>query len=81
MAIDTLNPKQRVIISLLVSKMRERWDALVEPAWEINQKTFGEFRHRFGHQRNVLNCAVPLARAKTLTDFALRTGSPRPSAP
>jgi hypothetical protein len=52
-------------------QMNSRWDAVREPAWECNQDVFAEFHRRHGYRRNVLNCAIPLARAKTLTDFTM----------
>lgn len=52
------------------AKLRERWNAIVEPASGYNQEAFRRFDERHGH-RAVLNCAVPLARAKSLTDFAM----------
>ena len=52
-------------------QLNARWNAVCEPAWECNQAAFAEFERRHGHRRNVLNCAIPLARAKVLTDFAI----------
>jgi hypothetical protein len=52
-------------------KLNSRWDAVREPAWEINQVIFQDFHRNHGSRRNVLNCAIPLARAKTFTDFTM----------
>ena len=52
-------------------QMNSRWEAVREPAWECNQTAFTQFHLRHGYRRNVLNCAVPLARAKSLTDFTM----------
>ena len=51
-------------------EFRHRWDAISEPGWELNELVFAN------HVSNsrVLNCAVPVARARALTDFALPTG-------
>ena len=54
--------------------MKDRWEAVAEPAWECNQAAFQDFFRRHGHRRNVLNCAIPLARAKALTDFTMPQG-------
>jgi len=56
------------------STMKNRWEAVAEPAWECNQAVFQDFFQRHGHRRNVLNCAIPLARAKALTDFTMPQG-------
>jgi hypothetical protein len=55
-------------------QMNSRWDAVREPAWECNQDVFAEFHRRHGYRRNVLNWAIPFARAKTLTDFTMPQG-------
>jgi len=54
--------------------MADRWEAVAEPAWECNQAVFRDFFQRHGHRRNVLNCAIPSARAKALTDFTMPEG-------
>jgi hypothetical protein len=54
--------------------MKDRWGAVAEPAWECNQAVFQDFFQRHGQRRRVLNCAIPFARAKTLTDFAMPEG-------
>ena len=54
--------------------MQHRWHAVREPAWECNQAVFADFHRRHGYHRKVLNCAIPLARAKTLTDFTMPAG-------
>ena len=52
-------------------QLMERWDAIVEPDWEVNESAFRRFHAGVGAKRNVLNCAVPLARARQLTDFQM----------
>jgi len=54
--------------------MADRWEAVAEPARECNQAVFRDFFQRHGHRRNVLNCAIPSARAKALTDFTMPEG-------
>jgi hypothetical protein len=54
--------------------MSERWDAVREPNSELTPQTFAEFTRRRTGRRTVLNCAIPLARANQLTDFAFPTG-------
>ena len=51
--------------------MNSRWQAVAEPAWECNQAVFADCYRNHGHRRNVLNCAIPITRAKTLTDFTM----------
>ena len=55
-------------------QIKKRWDAIVEPDWEENQRVFSRFYAGNGANRNVLNCAVPLARARQLTDFQMPAG-------
>ena len=43
-------------------------------AGEHTEGAFSNFLQVFGKQRNVLNCAIPLTRAKTLTDLQLPAG-------
>jgi len=52
----------------------ERWDTITLPGDEHTENAFSKYLHVFGKQRNVLNCAIPIARAKTLTDFQLPEG-------
>lgn len=53
--------------------MQQRWSALVEPGSAINQIVFAQ--HRAATPvRSVLNCAVPEARARQLTDFEMPAG-------
>ena len=54
--------------------MNSRWEAVAEPAWECNQAVFADFYRNHGHRRNVLNCAIPISRAKALTDFTMPEG-------
>ena len=49
----------------------ERWDTITLPGDEHTENAFSKYLQVFGKQRQVLNCAIPLARAKTLTDFQL----------
>jgi hypothetical protein len=55
-------------------QLQERWEALALPGDEHTSKAFSDYLQVFGRQRNVLNCAIPLARAKSLTDFELPAG-------
>ena len=52
----------------------ERWNTITLPGGEHTENAFSKYLQVFGKQRNVLNCAIPLARAKTLTDFQLPEG-------
>ena len=56
---------------LLDPQLKQRWDTVVEPDWEVNESAFRRFYAGAGAKRNVLNCAVPLARARQLTDFQM----------
>ena len=47
---------------------RPRWDAITEPGGEVTKRAFARF---LGSNRRVLNCAVPLARARQLTEFPM----------
>ena len=51
-----------------------RWDAIALPGAEHTENAFSKYLQIFGKQRNVLNCAIPLTRAKSLTDFQLPDG-------
>ncbi len=51
-----------------------RWAALANPGDHHTERAFSKFLQVNGKQRKVLNCAIPLARAKTLTDFQLPPG-------
>jgi hypothetical protein len=55
--------------------MSERWDAVREPCSELTTQIFSNFTHRQDPRRTVLNCAIPLTRAKQLTDFAFPSGT------
>ena len=50
---------------------KQRWGAIVEPGWEDNERAFSRFYDGYGPNRNVLNCAIPLARARHLTEFQM----------
>ena len=52
----------------------ERWNTITLPGDEHTENAFSKYLQVFGKQRQVLNCAIPLARAKTLTDFQLPEG-------
>jgi hypothetical protein len=54
--------------------LRTRWDALANPGDHHTEHAFSRFVQVHGKHRNVLNCAIPLARAKGLTDFQLPPG-------
>jgi hypothetical protein len=55
--------------------MAERWDAIREPGAEFTTQAFTDFESCHGGRRTVLNCAIPLARAKRLTDFQFPAGT------
>jgi hypothetical protein len=49
--------------------LAERWEAVREPGSEVTTQIFADFTRRQNGRRTVLNCAIPPARAKYLTDF------------
>ena len=55
-------------------QLLERWEAVALPGDEHTCNAFSDYLQVFGRQHNVLNCAIPLARAKSLTDFELPAG-------
>ena len=55
-------------------KLQESWDSIALPGGEHTEGAFSKFLQVFGKQRNVLNCAIPLTRAKTFTDMQLPVG-------
>jgi hypothetical protein len=55
--------------------MAERWDAVSEPCSELTTQAFTDFESCHEGRRTVLNCAIPLARAKQLTDFQFPSGT------
>ncbi|MGA2176347.1 MAG: hypothetical protein ABSH38_15325 [Verrucomicrobiota bacterium] len=55
-------------------KLPERWDAISLPGAEHTENAFSKCLQVLGKNRQVLNCAIPLTRAKTLTDFQLPDG-------
>ena len=55
-------------------KLQESWDSIALPGGEHTEGAFSKFLQVFGKQRNVLNCAIPLTRAKTFTDMQLPGG-------
>lgn len=52
-------------------RFRERWAAIAEPGWEINQNVFNRNERK---RTNVLHCAIPLTQAKRLTDASYPLG-------
>ncbi len=48
-----------------------RWNAIAEPDHEVTQRTFWRFHRGQGSSRRVLNCAVPVSRARELTQFTM----------
>jgi len=54
--------------------LSERWEAICEPASEVTARSFLDFSRRANRPRTVLNCAIPLARAKQLTNFQMPEG-------
>lgn len=54
-------------------ELNHRWNAIAEPGCEINQLAFKQFRAG-NPSRPVLNCAIPEARARQLTDFTMPPG-------
>jgi hypothetical protein len=54
--------------------LKERWDSLALPGAEFTEEALSRFIQVHGLQRNVLNCAVPLARAHALTSFEFPPG-------
>jgi hypothetical protein len=59
--------------SVMDQNFSQRWNAIAEPGHEINQLCFQNLTAR-GNSRNVLNCAIPIARAHELTRFTLPPG-------
>ncbi len=55
-------------------QLSERWEALSLPGDSHTSNAFSSYLQVFSKQRNVLNCAIPLPRAKSLTDFELPDG-------
>ncbi len=53
------------------ARFRERWMAITEPGWEINQTVFNRTER---NRTKVLNCAIPLAQAKRLTEASYPPG-------
>jgi hypothetical protein len=54
--------------------LRERWNATALPGSEHTENALSEFLRGPLRTSRVLNCAIPLARAKALTDFSLPDG-------
>ena len=59
---------------LLDPTSKERWASTREPGHEITERAAESFLQTNGQNRNVLNCAIPLARAMHLTDFNYPVG-------
>jgi hypothetical protein len=55
-------------------RMQARWANLAESGWEGTQWAFENFRRTAGRGRNVLNCAIPPARAYKLVEFTFPPG-------
>lgn len=53
---------------------QDKWDVLQEVGFEQTNTAFDAFYDVYGTSRNVLNCAVPLSRARQLTDFEMPPG-------
>ena len=51
-----------------------RWESLSNPGDQHTEVAFSKFLQLLGKSRNVLHCAVPQTRAKTMTDFQLPAG-------
>ena len=49
----------------------QRWNTIVEPGHKVTETSFSRFYDVYRSGRNVLNCAVPVARARQLTDFPM----------
>ena len=54
--------------------LRERWDAMSLPGGEHTENALSAFLQGPRRTNRVLNCAIPLTRAKALTDFSLPEG-------
>ena len=50
---------------------KQRWNTIVEPGHKVTETSFSRFYDVYRSGRNVLNCAVPVARARQLTDFPM----------
>lgn len=55
-------------------QMKQRWNLIVEPGHQATEAAFSRLRSVSGSNRRVLNCAVPLGRARQLTDFTMPPG-------
>jgi hypothetical protein len=53
-------------------ELLDQWESVAEPAHQLSQATFEQFARKRQTSRSVLNCAIPMARAK-----ALRTSNTR----
>ena len=58
----------------LDSELQARWEAVALPGSEHTEKALSEFLQSPWRTSRVLNCAIPLARAKALSDFSLPDG-------
>jgi hypothetical protein len=61
--------KKDMNIELRDPELFERWHSVAEPAHQLSQTTFEQFLRKRHASRVVFNCATPLARAMSLTDF------------
>lgn len=57
--------------TMMKKDYKAQWDAMFEPGSEVNAEMFSRFYSVYGSKRNVMNCAVPLARAQQLTNFKM----------
>jgi hypothetical protein len=56
------------------TEISERWNTIDNPGTHHTEKAFSNFLEHHGEERQVLNCAVPLSRALTLTDRQMPDG-------
>ena len=54
--------------------LKTKWEIAREPGSETTATAFAKFYDAQGASRKILNCAVPLSRARQLTDFQMPEG-------
>jgi len=54
--------------------MRDRWDAVANPGGEHTERVLSQLLRNQQAPHRVLNCAIPIARAQTLTNFEMPDG-------
>jgi hypothetical protein len=59
---------------IIDQSLAESWAAVAQPGAEETEKLFSEYLAGAGAKRRILNCAIPLARARELTRFSLPSG-------